>query len=106
MKRKAVIGAIALPILLIVVGIYVLSGNSEEPSACSETVSITGRCQAYFARYYYSADDNTCKIAAGSGCSAEGGFTTASDCIRACGDNETTAEDNPLTPQESTTSNS
>lgn len=46
---------------------------------CSDTVPSNEACQAYFTRWFYNAQTNTCELKGYSGCSQKG-FATEADC--------------------------
>ena len=46
---------------------------------CSETVPTNELCQAYFTRWFYDKNSNSCKEVGYSGCSQKG-FATKQEC--------------------------
>ncbi|KAK2162984.1 hypothetical protein LSH36_88g05045 [Paralvinella palmiformis] len=56
----------------------------------------TGRCRAYFVRYYYNPSSDTCQTFVYGGCNANGNnFDTPQDCINACGTSHTRVVTSP-----------
>ncbi|RQO32175.1 hypothetical protein DBR32_00745 [Taibaiella sp. KBW10] len=47
--------------------------------ACNDTVPTNEACLAYFQRWFYNPQTNTCELKAYSGCSAKG-FATEAEC--------------------------
>jgi len=74
-----------LIVLAIMISVFVACGDNCEdtaPVACSDIVPMDEACQAFFTRWFYDAETESCERIGYSGCN-QVGFETESAC-KAC----------------------
>lgn len=75
--------------LVIFISTFAISCNKDHetvPSACSDTVPTDEMCAAYFTRWFYIPQADSCRQISYSGCSQRG-FATLTEC-EACDDDK------------------